>query len=1167
MKNIDASQLAVVENRTTKCIIAGAGSGKTHTLVETITRRLTENFLTKNQPKETRPKDILNILALTFTDRAAAELRQRLARTFAEKRKKAENAEADFWRTQAAHLDRADISTIHSYALKLVQENAVYLNLTTVPSLDDNETCMESDLTDIITDWLDERNPDLLGLLQTYQLDELKDILTRCATRLSSWGLTHLTTGTDNSPEKDLNLYLASFKNLVQFINVSLKDGAIKPDKPYYFKIMASITHLIEALTPSTTVLSADLDSNLALFNRLIEDSGRWYSAQSLKNQLREALTDLKARRSEILARPLTEKLLRLLERLPKLLNHRKKERGIVNFDDILILARRLLATSPRIRQQEILKRHLILIDEFQDTNRLQANLLAYLLLPPDDSATYPENYELWSQINWAAVSPRFNVFGDLKQSIYRFRGAEVKIMADFKQALIRGGGQVLALNYNYRSQKPLINFFNALFPKYLSDLFTEQDHQRAVKPAFYHGSQVVRLASPDPPTTRNGLNRAKVQAILLVKYLNRLIDNSGPVLINTEGGQSRRPNPGDVAVLFRRFKYANIFKETLLTAGWPCHLAGGSNPFDYAEVRGLLAAFNFLSTRNLEVSLATILRSPLGPVSDKTLLALAWPDEVKGLKSPIALSEYFIKKNRTQTGTRPFPKNLAPDDLTALNALKELLASLAILMGRWRPVEILERLVEARHLLPLAALEDDGQDRVLAITTFLTLSREIGKNRDQQPLNPAEELMELRRTWSKRRNQENSSVSQAITLLTVHGAKGLEFPVVVIAEADYKPRPFFQRVAIAGDGHLALCFRDTANNLAKPPSYQNILAEEQVLEDQENKRLLYVATTRAKDHLVFLGWPSNQPSNPNGSSSWLEALLQCPEAAALTEEILINEDPNLSSDPENTGTKTVELSPATQTQPRLNFLTPMTVTDRSLSVTTLAHLLVETTPAETFSATDPPVEKLPAVTTPFFQLKKSPDERLSERRLSQLEAGNLFHAVLEIINPLNPNPAELLALESTRLALTPGDGELQDLAARIETFIKGPLGLAWRKTLQAGLPAYRELPFWLTTTTSADSTSGQLTITGVIDLFFYTPDGGGCLVDYKLTDFHPSLQLKIYETQVHLYAQALFSAGFTGPLTAAIYFAGGRKPVIHEIIFSSSTSLTKLLNKLKTLK
>lgn len=1164
MKNLDPSQLAVVENRTTKCIIAGAGSGKTHTLVETITRRLTENFLTKNQPKETQPKDILNILALTFTDRAAAELRQRLARTFTEKRQQAENAEANFWRAQAAHLDRADISTIHSYALKLVQENAVHLNLTTVPGLDDNETRLESDLTDIITDWLDEGNPDLLGLLQTYRLEELKDILARCATRLSSWGLAHLTTGTDNRSEEDLSLHLTSFKNLVQFVNASLKNGAIKPCKPYYFKIMASITHLVEALTPSTAVLSADLDLNLALFNRLLENSGRWYSAQPLKNQLRKALADLKARRSEILARPLIKKLLRLLEQLPKLLNHRKKKRGIVNFDDILILARRLLATSPKIRQQEILKHHLILIDEFQDTNRLQANLLAYLLLPPDDNATYPENYELWSQINWAAVSPRLSVFGDLKQSIYRFRGAEVKIMADFKQVLIRGGGQVLALNYNYRSQKPLITFFNALFPKYLNDLFTEQDRQHAVKPAFYRGSQVVRLTSPDPPTTRRGLNRAKVQAILLVKYLNRLMDNSGPVLLNTEGGQSRRPNPGDVAVLFRRFKYANIFKETLLTAGWPCHLAGGGNPFNYAEVRGLLAAFNFLSTRNLEVSLATILRSPLGPVSDKALLALAWPDEVKGLKNPIALSEYFIKKTRAHTGTRPFPKNLAPDDLAALNALKELLASLTLLMRRWQPVEILERLVEARHLLPLAALEDDGQDRILAITTFLALSRTIGKNRDQQPLSPAEELMELHRTWSRRRTQGNSSDSQAITLLTVHGAKGLEFPVVVIAEADYKPQPFFQRVAIAGDGHLALCFRDSAGTLAKPIPYQTILAEEQVLEDQENKRLLYVATTRAKDHLVFLGWPSKHPSNPNGSSSWLEVLLQCPEAVALTEEILISEEPNLSNGPKNTGAEIVESNPTAQ--PELNLLTPMTVADRSLSVTTLAHLLVEPTPTEILSAIDPPIEKLPAIAPPFFQLKKSPGERLGKRRLSQPEAGSLFHAVLEIINPLNPNPAELLARESARLALTPGDGELQDLAARIETFIKGPLGLAWRKTLQAGLPAYRELPFWLTTTTSADSTSGRLTITGVIDLFFYTPDGGSRLVDYKLADFHPSLQLKIYENQVKLYAQALFSAGVTGPLTAAIYFAGGRKPVIHEIIFSSHTSLTKLLNKLKTL-
>ena len=143
---LNPSQRAVVASRRSACVLAGAGSGKTLTLVEAITSRLEEGWA--------EGADISQVLALTFTDKAAAELRQRLAGAFAGRRRQAE-AEGrpdlvDFWRTQAARLDRADIGTIHSYAFKLVRENAFQLGLPAAPALDPDESRLGGDLAGLL---------------------------------------------------------------------------------------------------------------------------------------------------------------------------------------------------------------------------------------------------------------------------------------------------------------------------------------------------------------------------------------------------------------------------------------------------------------------------------------------------------------------------------------------------------------------------------------------------------------------------------------------------------------------------------------------------------------------------------------------------------------------------------------------------------------------------------------------------------------------------------------------------------------------------------------------------------------------------------------------------------------------------------------------------------
>lgn len=1161
----DNSQKMVMDCRSTACIMAGAGSGKTGTLVASLVSRLDEARALDTSGG--RSLDILDILALTFTEKAAAELRHRLGLAFRERQFAAETAaateEAIFWRGQASRLDRADIGTIHSYALKLVRENALTLGLTASPLIDTDDRIMADDLREITIDWLDHGDRDYLDLLEYYSSTALKEILLICVNRASSWGLGNFTSLPVTPPDVDWPERLAGFRLLAAEALDFVHNGDLNPEKDYYWTIKSSVEKLVRLLEADDRNIMADL----ALALEIINGSGRWPTKKSneLKKILKGEAQALITLANETISVERQSKLLRLIRRLRDGLAARKKSRGSINFDDILILARRLLASHPEIRQREIAKRRVVLIDEFQDTNRLQASLLAYLLLSPDDRHIYMEDHDPWGNLNWADIAPKFTVFGDLKQSIYRFRGAEVDIMGGLKEALTING-RVLALDSNYRSQASLVQFFNTLFVKHLKH-FDERDNQTEVRPDLYGGPHIVRLSTAGRPPA--GPEKPHLSAGLLVNYLNDIFTGKRNILVADGHGQSRLPQPGDVAVLFRRKRHMAVFRDALQSAGWRCRQPAGENIFQYEEVRGLLGAYLYLNGVDQEVSLAAMLRSPLGPVSDETLLRLAWPDNPYHPGRSVALSDYFPLEKWRQPAEEDglsWPVGLNDDDRHVLAELRTLLAGLAELVGRLSPVEILERLVEERRLIPLAGGESDGQSRIWAITAFLAQSRALGRNRSQ-PLGPAEELKAIRDNWDDRYDGRKSGGGddEAVTLTTVHGAKGLEYPIVVIAEADYRPRPNSDPAVISADGALALRFIGAGGEAVQTAAYMEILKETRKAETDEYGRLMYVAVTRARDHLVFLGWPKEAGSTENDLEApsladtapvWLEALNQCPAAENLS--VTVEYDPADLIRPAAVPPAEAD-DPAETGKPIL--LQPMRLSGQALSVTALGHMLAD--PDNYFHkhylGLDRDFDYRP--NQDFFDLNPGSKPE-AVRTLAATDAGTLFHAVMERIDPRTPEPECLIRSQADRLNLEPGPEEMIDLAAKVGVFLACPIGLAWQAALDAGRPEFRELPFWLEVPgpTAAD----HLSLTGIIDLFFLDVEGIGHIVDYKLAAFHEGPELTGYENQLTIYAQALRVNGFSGRLTARLYFAGGEKPMIHNVIFNESQPMTDLLERLK---
>ncbi|MGL4208065.1 MAG: 3'-5' exonuclease, partial [Candidatus Adiutrix sp.] len=322
-------------------------------------------------------------------------------------------------------------------------------------------------------------------------------------------------------------------------------------------------------------------------------------------------------------------------------------------------------------------------------------------------------------------------------------------------------------------------------------------------------------------------------------------------------------PKPSDVAILFRRNRNTHVFKEALMKAGWKCQLATGNNPFDYAEIKGLLSAFRYLGGVDEELSLVGSLRSPLGPVDDETLLSLTRPPESK----ICPLSSYF-------KGESPWPSSVTPQQTEILETLRNLYKRLKPLMGRLGPVEILETIIEERKLIPLAMLQADGPERVRAMQGFLAASRQIGLGCEHNPQSEAEELTTL---WEEGASLINigghdNFADDAIKMMTIHGAKGLEFPVVVVAEADYCPKTRAPMLAVSDGGAMALRFKGANFADVRPPDYEEIIEKNNQLDSEEELRLFYVAATRAQDHLILLGWPKGK-SKSLGRVSWFDSL------------------------------------------------------------------------------------------------------------------------------------------------------------------------------------------------------------------------------------------------------------------------------------------------------
>ncbi|MDR2387020.1 MAG: UvrD-helicase domain-containing protein, partial [Deltaproteobacteria bacterium] len=843
------SQRAVLDCQENFCVTAGAGSGKTGTIVEYIIRHV-ERDLENNS--------ILQVLALTFSEKAAAEMSERVSKGIRE-RLRAAKRQGDLkmvalWEREFRRLGQAQIGTIHGYAFGLVKN---YSHLLGLPSnLDVNAVEFNTfDLVDVLKDLLNVGNGDLSYLIRILPLSgdngpSIIGWLRDCVSRMNSWGLSALRSGV-KPPQAEPALLFAEFSEAVLSAAKYIESSAFDEQK-YALPaqgvrgLMDILEHLkrqksvikdpaIPLLTENLTV--AHLPKFLFHSDPFVARLSSWRKKQNHnhKQEINEAFAKLKSYLASMEAGPVTQALVNLANLMPPLIRAKCQARSQISFDDMLSHARNLLKNNGDIRAQEAAKWKLIIIDEFQDTNRLQADLIAQLI--PQSGQAF-----VFGQLNWPDLPSKLRVVGDPKQSIYRFRGSEPSIMANLSSVLDQGGGRVLFLDTNYRTQPQLISFFNAFFPSVLSEKYEDQ---QSIREQAYQVKPVVCLAEEG----YGSRIPSDVQASLIVSYLGRLFDGRAKILVTDKAKAGapepapRLPRPGDVALLLRRRKNADVFQAAMTKAGWPCHTLKGQELFDIPEITGLASAYLYLCGRSVDLNLAAAITSPLGPVSEETLTRLAWPEAPRGTFRN--LSWYF------ESLERPWPPDINYFEIGAMIRLRRLFLSIKPYVFRRPPGEIIEAMVEDRNLLPLLVSGEEGTpDRVRNIQYFIDYIKTIPLSDPNYPESGAdiiERLLQIGLSKGEAGDDLFAGLPDegSINIMTVHRAKGLEFPIVIIPEADIPLPRIHSGLKISDDGRVVVRFRsESMGSKLEPPEFEEFKNTELNFDRAESMRLLYVAAT-----------------------------------------------------------------------------------------------------------------------------------------------------------------------------------------------------------------------------------------------------------------------------------------------------------------------------------
>jgi ATP-dependent helicase/nuclease subunit A len=876
--NFTHNQQIAVTHTGNLAVTAGAGSGKTHVLVERYLRLLTEGVQHAISTETVEPASS-DILAITFTDKAAREMRERVRDTI-EKRARAADTDHEraAWEEYRAQIEAARIGTIHAFCAALLRAQPVESGLDPqVAVLDEVEQGL------LLAESIDatlrhtaqqasvaaSQDSAFALLHKHFSLDELRTVLTEMVR--GGGEVRAVVQELPDTPDALLAFWreqwaAAQAAALHELLHAPSWRSAcdilqrLAPTAPAADNIGKQVCEIAESLAQigaDKTAASMPDFSPVSKIN-LRGGSKKGWQAPDDKDDAKNALRTLREvyqTQAELLERvpddDLEHSAAQVTLALCSLYRHalaeytqRKERQNALDFDDLEWRTCTLLESHAGVRARWQAEFQAILVDEFQDTNHVQRDIIDALtgFVAPQQNRT-----------------PELFVVGDAKQSIYRFRGADVSVFQDVAEHIARQGGQTVSLDISFRTHPLLLAWINRVAQAVLHrepDLAQPYEIQFERLEAHRKHPTFGRCVELHIIEDAENADAARTEeARILAERIKALQKGEeGKVVYDRNQECWRSPGYGDIAILCQASTVFGYYEAALREAGIPYLTTAGRGYYGRKEIQDLIHLLRVLNDTADELALVGVLRSPLFALDDDAIFGLRFANRQSLWTALMQSGEPSEPANPTQP-PQPTPLEFARETLRDLHARR----------GHLSVVELLREALAATGYLATISGLPDGAQRRANVEKLLNAARQVGSTGLQAFSAYLEDLLKA----EPREGEAPLEAEGSVRLMTIHKSKGLEFPIVVLPDLGRGTPPMRDTWLARRSYGLALRLRDNQGETQQLIAYQLALREEKRMERAERERLLYVALTRARDYLLLSG-----PAANKSNESWLSRLV-----------------------------------------------------------------------------------------------------------------------------------------------------------------------------------------------------------------------------------------------------------------------------------------------------
>lgn len=846
------------------CVTAGAGSGKTTVLVQRYLKILRE--------RDVKPREIV---AITFTEKAAAEMKDRVIKRLSEE------ADTSTRENFLEQMNSAHISTIHAFCSSILREFPfqadVPANFSIVQGIDQKlllQKTIRETLKDIAINPDHPHHPELTRLLQRYggQQKLVEFFSTMINNRDTVAQLMREIYNNQNAKEirealqqkvqeqlmstidipefiRCLNavMQVASGKNvdavrdLTRQLETSFEQS---PNPPEVLKLLIEIANLITTTSNSIAkrdflgksieieevVLLVSAAKKIKIFPAPEKDKDN--NGTSEVETDNEEKTDAVETDDDFLIST-TRDLLTLYTRILNDYQTAKLSQGNLDFSDLQLKTRDLLRTNEEIRQKLVSRHKYYMIDEYQDTNELQ--------------------YELVMLLTNELKSANLFIVGDPKQSIYGFRGADVRVFKKTERQLINEGGKGISLTENFRSLRDPVGFTNLFFNPLMGDgseneFEVEYEALTQARPVNTNGNIDILLGKKG--------DKAVDEYKLIAQHIKNMKASKETVWVRGENGDmSECPiQYGNIAILIRSRRHLPDLEHALLEAGIPYLTTSGVGFYQRQEIYDIWNYLNFLNAPSEnDASLAAVLRSPAFGISDAELYEISLQEG----------TNFWEKAQNYQTDSEHFKR--------AIYTLKKH----SPFAHRMSVNQLIVTIVNETGLIGTLKTGIYGRQRSANYQKLLELARNFDGDENTQILQGFIEFLDILITEEPQEGQAPIEADDgAVQIMTIHAAKGKEFPIVILPRLDRGGQtdrePFIDEALGIGFSPLK---PDERYRRTEPEIIAHMKNRSSEKEIAEKKRLFYVGATRAQDRLILSGTLSEK-GKPQQMLEWLHTYL-----------------------------------------------------------------------------------------------------------------------------------------------------------------------------------------------------------------------------------------------------------------------------------------------------